>query len=59
MQGESFTVTCGSKTGDYSCRYTEGVVRLLVATGDRTAALKALVALGKVKLLTDSQVWGE
>lgn len=40
-------------------RYHLGAIRLLVAIGNRKTALKTILALGDMKLLTRPQVWGK
>lgn len=41
------------------CRYWLGAVRLLVAIGDRSAAIMTILSLGDMKLLTQPQSWGK
>ena len=50
---------CLSHVTVLSSRYWLGYVKLLVVMGDRSTALKTLLCLGDVKLLTEPQPWGE
>ena len=50
---------CVMTTPGYFISYWLGVIRLLIALGDREAVVMTVLALGDVKLLTQPQPWGK